>query len=66
VTPRAYTSTMDSWQNPNEDARGVDIGQIRELLRMSVAERVRQMVHAANVLMTMQENVRRFGEKQLR
>ncbi|GDX15454.1 hypothetical protein LBMAG03_15530 [Actinomycetes bacterium] len=57
---------MDSWQNPNEDARGVDIGQIRELLRMSVAERVRQMVHAANVLMTMQENVRRFGEKQLR
>ncbi|MFN5603573.1 MAG: hypothetical protein ACK49V_03370 [Actinomycetes bacterium] len=57
---------MDSWQNPNEDARGVDIGQIREMLRMSVAERVRQMVHAANVLMTMQENVRRFGEKQLR
>ena len=57
---------MDSWQNPNEDARGVDIGQIRELLRMSVAERVRQMVHAANVLLTMQENVRRFGEKQLR
>ena len=57
---------MDSWQNPNEDARGVDIGQIRELVRMSVAERVRQMVHAANVLMTMQENVRRFGEKQLR
>ena len=57
---------MDSWQNPNEDARGVDIGQIRELLRMSVAERVREMVHAANVLMTMQENVRRFGEKQLR
>jgi hypothetical protein len=57
---------MDSWQNPNEDARGVDIGQIRELLRMSAAERVRQMVHAANVLMTMQENVRRFGEKQLR
>ena len=66
MTPRAYTSTMDSWQSPNEDARGVDIGQIRELLRMSVAERVRQMVHAANVLMTMQENVRRFGEKQLR
>ncbi|MFM8846783.1 MAG: hypothetical protein ACKOHN_01885 [Actinomycetota bacterium] len=57
---------MDTWQNPNEDARGVDVGQIRELLRMSVAERVRQMVHAANVLMTMQENVRRFGEKQLR
>lgn len=57
---------MDSWQNPNEDARGVDIGQIRELLRMSVAERVRQMVHAANVLMTMQENVRRLSEKQFR
>ena len=57
---------MDTWQNPNEDARGVDVGQIRELLRMSVAERVRQMVHAANVLMTMQENVRRFSEKQFR
>ena len=57
---------MDTWQNPNEDARGVDVGQIRELLRMSVAERVRQMVHAANVLMTIQENVRRFSEKQFR
>lgn len=57
---------MGSWQNPNEDAHGVDVGQIREMLRMSVAERVRQMVHAANVLMTMQENVRRFSEKQFR
>ena len=57
---------MDICQNPNEDARGVDVGQIRELLRMSVAERVRQMVHAANVLMTMRENVRRFSEKQFR
>jgi hypothetical protein len=66
VTPRAYTSIVDSWQNPNEDARGVDVGQIRELLRMSVAERVRKMVHAANVLMTIQENVRRFSEKQFR
>lgn len=66
MTPRAYTSIVDTWQNPNEDERGVDIGQIRELLRMSVAERVRQMVHAANVLMTIQENVRRFSEKQFR
>jgi len=57
---------VDTWQNPNEDERGVDVGQIRELLRMSVAERVRQMVHAANVLMTIQENVRRFSEKQFR
>ena len=57
---------MDAVQNPNEDWRGVDIGQIRAQLRLSVPERVREMVHAANVLMTMQENVRRFREKQPR
>ncbi|MEY2643110.1 MAG: hypothetical protein RLZZ368_1757 [Actinomycetota bacterium] len=41
---------MDTWQNPNEDARGVDVGQIRELLRMSVAERAHEMVRVANLM----------------
>jgi len=31
-----------------------------------VAERVREMVHAANVMMTLQENARRFREMQSR
>ncbi|MFY9481754.1 MAG: hypothetical protein WAP25_07655 [Ilumatobacteraceae bacterium] len=55
---------MDEWKNPNEDERGVDIGQIRALVKLTVAERVREMVHAANVLMTIQENARRFRELQ--
>lgn len=41
---------MDTWQNPNEDERGVDVGQIRELLRMSVAERAHEMVRVANLM----------------
>ncbi len=53
---------MSEWRNPNEDERGVDIGQIRGQLKLPVAERVREMVHAANVMMTMQENARRFRE----
>jgi hypothetical protein len=57
---------MDAWKNPNEDDRGVDVGQIRAQLNLTVAERVREMVHAANVLMTMQENARRFRELQSR
>ncbi len=57
---------MNEWRNPNEDERGVDIGQIRGQLKLTVAERVREMVHAANVLMTMQENARRFREVQSR
>ena len=64
MTPGAYTFTVDEWKNPNEDERGVDIGQIRALAKLTVAERVREMVHAANVLMTIQENARRFRELQ--
>lgn len=41
---------MDQWQNPNEDWRGVDVGQIRELLRMSIAERAHEMVRVANMM----------------
>ena len=66
MTPGAYTFNVDEWKNPNEDERGVDIGQIRVLVNLTVAERVREMVHAANVLMTIQENARRFRELQSR
>ena len=66
MTPGAYTFAVDEWKNPNEDERGVDIGQIRALVNLTVAERVREMVHAANVLMTIQENARRFRELQSR
>jgi len=38
------------WQNPNEDWRGVDVSQIRDLLRMSVAERAHEMVRVANLM----------------
>lgn len=58
MTPRAYTYTVDEWKNPNEDERGVDVGQIRSQLRLTVAERVQQIVHAANVLMKMQKTAR--------
>jgi hypothetical protein len=37
-----------------EDERGVDIGQIRRQLRMSVPDRVASMVHSANVMMAVQ------------
>ena len=37
-----------------EDARGVDISQIRRQLRMSVIERVQVMVDAANTLLAVQ------------
>jgi hypothetical protein len=57
---------VDAWKNPNEDERGVDVGQIRRQLNLTVAERVREMVHAANVVMTIQENARRFREMQSR
>jgi hypothetical protein len=38
-----------------EDSRGVDISQIRRQLRMSVPERVREMVQVANALMAVQD-----------
>lgn len=48
---------MDTWQNPNEDERGVDVGQIRDLLRMSVAERAHEMVRVANLMARARESV---------
>lgn len=45
-----------------EDWRGVDVGQIREQLRLPVKERVRQMVAAANVMIGIQDHARRTRE----
>jgi len=39
-----------------EDWRGVDVEQIRRQLRLTTKERVRGMVHAANVMMLIREN----------
>lgn len=64
MTSAAYNQIVEIWKNPNEDERGVDVGQIRRQLLMSVEERVQHMVHAANVFMTVQENARRFREAQ--
>ena len=47
---------MSHIANSNEDWRGVDVGQIRRQLRMTTKERVRDMVHAANVMMSIREN----------
>lgn len=47
---------------PVEDERGVDVAQIRRLLAMTPAERIREMVQASNVLIDMSER----GARQLR
>jgi hypothetical protein len=39
-----------------EDSRGVDVGQIRRQLAMTVPERVRSMVEAANTLLAIREH----------
>ena len=44
------------------DARNVDISQIRRQLELSVPERVRCMVDAANTLLTIQQHARRSVE----
>jgi hypothetical protein len=41
-----------------EDERGVDVSQIRRQLAIPVPERVREMVHAANVLIEIQDRAR--------
>jgi hypothetical protein len=54
----AYTQIVDTWKNPNEDERGVDIGQIRRQLLMSVEERVQHMVEVSNKFMEIRAHVR--------
>ena len=49
---------MEQWQNPNEDWRGVDVGQIREMLSMSVAQRAHEMVRVANLMANARETAR--------
>ena len=41
-----------------EDERGVDVAQIRAQLALSIPERVRTMVDAANRMMAMQNSAR--------
>jgi hypothetical protein len=41
--------------SPLEDWRGIDVGQIRRQLQLSVSERVQVMVDAANDMIRMQE-----------
>lgn len=58
VTSEAYTKTVDTWKNPNEDERGVDVSQIRSQLRMSVEDRVRHMVDVTNTFMKIRDTVK--------
>ena len=54
MTAPSYAAGMD--QTPLiEDSRGVDLSQIRRQLRMTVPERVRSMVEAANTLLAIRE-----------
>jgi hypothetical protein len=39
-----------------EDSRGVDVSQIRRQLQMTVPDRVRSMVEAANTMLAIQEH----------
>lgn len=48
---------MEQGASNFEDWRGVDVGQIRAQLRMSVPERVRVMVETANLLIEIQDRV---------
>lgn len=48
---------MTSGSEP-EDIRGVDLRQIRQQRRLTVDERVRTMVEAANVMLAMQDAAR--------
>ena len=50
---------MNEWRNPNEDERGIDVGQIRDLLRMTVAERAHEMVRVANLMAKARETALR-------
>ncbi len=51
----SYTCGMEA-TSQLEDSRGVDVGQIRRQLSMSVPDRVRSMVETANRLLEIQEH----------
>lgn len=53
------TTSSTGEELPNlEDFRGVDISQIRAQLRLSVPERVRAMVAAANTMIALENSAR--------
>jgi hypothetical protein len=59
---RSYAGGMD--QLPTlEDSRGVDVGQIRDLLGLSVAERAAEMISVSNLIIEAQECARRARER---
>ena len=45
--------------SPFEDERGVDVTQIRQLLRMTVAERVAEMIAFSNMVLDVHARVGR-------
>ena len=47
-----------------EDERGVDVGQIRRQLCLSVPDRVRTMVDAANVMLSIQRTAKASLQRQ--
>jgi hypothetical protein len=49
-----------------EDWRGVDVGQIRRLLSMTVAERAAEMVRVSNRLFRAQQRVLRDRDERTR
>lgn len=51
-----YTFAMSDGTTSIEDERGVDVTQIRRQLELSVADRVRPMVEAANVLIEIERH----------
>lgn len=65
VLPGAYTHIMVAWQNPDEDWRGVDLTQIRRQLRLPIADRVREMVHAANVMMAVRQHAQQARSRKV-
>jgi len=54
---------MNNQHSPLEDWRGVDVGQIRRLLDLTVAERAAEMVETCNMVLQVQENVRKHRER---
>jgi hypothetical protein len=55
---RKWDSALDCFAMDDEieDSRGIDVAQIRRQLRMTVPERVRTMVDAANILTSIRAN----------
>ena len=56
IESQSYTGRMEG-TSPLEDWRGVDVGQIRDLLALSVAERAAEMVRVSNMVLDIQRNV---------